>query len=322
MNESGDAPEIRIKNEEQLQQWLDALPIELRAGVAVALVARMALRILPLAATHIPEGVDEASRYSYARLVAPVAFRATALARVAVNYPIRAYEPSHFNADCVQSLCALLNACAAAFAAADIHAIAPGDASVPAASRYLITAGYAAVGAGLAMGRAMCTFTDVRYASFSPSVAASYAADYAAADTAKRAAESDASIVKIAGGTASAADYAAWAAYADHIALWEALNADIDTLERGEKPESLAVRALWSVPMPAGFSETWQALRGALPSDDNWDIWLGWYENVLAGRSPGEAYEHVFASVPLTEWDKGPASANAWIKAHLPKEFV
>ncbi len=31
------------------------------------------------------------------------------------------------------------------------------------------------------------------------------------------------------------------------------------------------------------------------------------------------AYELVFASVPLEVWDRGPAAANAWIKAHLPK---
>jgi hypothetical protein len=36
--------------------------------------------------------------------------------------------------------------------------------------------------------------------------------------------------------------------------------------------------------------------------------------------SHGEAYELVFATVPIKEWDKGHASANRWIKEHLPKE--
>jgi hypothetical protein len=51
----------------------------------------------------------------------------------------------------------------------------------------------------------------------------------------------------------------------------------------------------------------------------NWDVWIDWYEERLRGGSRGKDYELVFASVPAEEWDKGPAAANAWIKAHLPK---
>jgi len=39
----------------------------------------------------------------------------------------------------------------------------------------------------------------------------------------------------------------------------------------------------------------------------------------LRGGSRGEASELVFASVPPDVWEKGPAAANAWIEAHLPK---
>jgi len=44
-----------------------------------------------------------------------------------------------------------------------------------------------------------------------------------------------------------------------------------------------------------------------------------WYNERLRGVSRGEDYELVFASVPLDVWDKGPAAANAWIKANLPE---
>lgn len=121
----------------------------------------------------------------------------------------------------------------------------------------------------------------------------------------------------------SAATYAVDAANANTaVPIWAALSADVDALARGEKPETLAGRELWPGEMPAVLSENWRRLRAALPTDENWDVWIGWYEDVLAGRSRGEDYELVFASVPDEEWDKGPAAANAWIKANLPKEPV
>ena len=42
----------------------------------------------------------------------------------------------------------------------------------------------------------------------------------------------------------------------------------------------------------------------------------------LYASSRGEAYELVFATVPIEVWDKGPAAANRWIKEHLPKEPI
>ena len=57
----------------------------------------------------------------------------------------------------------------------------------------------------------------------------------------------------------------------------------------------------------------------ALPArNEDWDVWIDWYEERLLGGSRGEAYELVFASAPQEVWNEGPAAANAWIKAHLP----
>ena len=66
-------------------------------------------------------------------------------------------------------------------------------------------------------------------------------------------------------------------------------------------------------------NDAWARLRAALPKDEDWDVWIDWYEERMRGGSRGEDYELVFASVPKEEWDKGSAAANAWIKAHLPK---
>ena len=63
-------------------------------------------------------------------------------------------------------------------------------------------------------------------------------------------------------------------------------------------------------------------MKNALAGMDNWQVWIDWYSDHLAGKSRGEARELIFASVPQSEWEKGPAAANAWIAAHLPKPGV
>jgi hypothetical protein len=75
---------------------------------------------------------------------------------------------------------------------------------------------------------------------------------------------------------------------------------------------------LWLRARPQWANIAWAEFQALLPDRDDWDVWIDWYEIRLRGGSRGEAYELVFASVPQEEWDKGPAAANAWIKAHLP----
>jgi hypothetical protein len=75
---------------------------------------------------------------------------------------------------------------------------------------------------------------------------------------------------------------------------------------------------LWRNSSPNWLGDAWVKLRRNLPAGEDWDVWIDWYEERLRGGSRGEAYELIFASVPKEEWDKGPAAANAWIKAHLP----
>jgi hypothetical protein len=74
---------------------------------------------------------------------------------------------------------------------------------------------------------------------------------------------------------------------------------------------------LWASELPSWATADWTLIQSSWPSNENWDVWIAWYEARLRGGSGGEDYELVFASVPQEEWDKGPATANAWIKAHL-----
>ncbi len=81
---------------------------------------------------------------------------------------------------------------------------------------------------------------------------------------------------------------------------------------------ALIDKPLWS----ASHDQTehaWSVLPNSLPRDHGWSVWVDWYEARLRGGSRDEDYELIFASVPRDEWDKGPAAANAWIKAHLPE---
>ena len=99
-------------------------------------------------------------------------------------------------------------------------------------------------------------------------------------------------------------------------AMWEEIRVDVASIQEfGVNTSSDA--PLWSKGAPEWATVAWESLRQALPEDQSWEVWTKWYEERLRGVSRGEAYELVFASVPQEEWDKGPATANAWIKAHL-----
>jgi broad specificity phosphatase PhoE len=89
--------------------------------------------------------------------------------------------------------------------------------------------------------------------------------------------------------------------------------------------QRLGVRWLTDLPLwreipPGWWKDGWQRLKAALPNDEDWDVWIDWYEERLLGGSRGEGYELVFARAPQQVWEKGPAAANAWIKAHLPRD--
>ena len=90
---------------------------------------------------------------------------------------------------------------------------------------------------------------------------------------------------------------------------------DVSTIATRAAAE-VATMPLWSTGPELG---AWTAVKAALSTGGDWDVWIDWYEERLHGGSRGEDYEIVFASVPQEEWDKGPAAANAWIKGHLPK---
>jgi len=101
-------------------------------------------------------------------------------------------------------------------------------------------------------------------------------------------------------------------------AAWNQIRSDVEATKR-DGVGTLLRAPLWRQSEPTWARRAEESLQAALPEDEDWDVWIDWYEERLRGGSRGENYETVFASVPKEEWDKGAAAANAWIKAHLPR---
>jgi hypothetical protein len=98
--------------------------------------------------------------------------------------------------------------------------------------------------------------------------------------------------------------------------MWQEVGEDAESAERSGAG-SLVYSALWKQGAPDWASAAWNGLKAALPQDENWQVWIDWYDDRLRGKSGGEDYELVFASVPLDVWNQGAAAANAWIRDHL-----
>ena len=99
---------------------------------------------------------------------------------------------------------------------------------------------------------------------------------------------------------------------------WNQIRSDIEAIQRDDVG-ALLDAPLWRQREPRWVRPAVDSLREALPQDEDWDIWIDWYGQRLLGGSPSTEYELVFASVPPKEWERGPTSANAWIKANLQR---
>lgn len=141
---------------------------------------------------------------------------------------------------------------------------------------------------------------------------ASAAASREAADAATYAAAS-------ADSAAKCADRVAWAVSGRRQPvtgrgdMWSAVSRDASRHQGVE----LASLPLWPDGAPDWAADHWRHLREALPLVDDWQVWIDWYQRRLDGVSDPEDIELVYATVPPSEWDKGPAVANKWIRERL-----
>jgi hypothetical protein len=247
--------------------------------VAIIIAARAAMRVLPVTALDASTHRRDAQP-EFGGMIAAV-FRAAALARVAGKYRIRANELR------------VSEAISAAALAADA-----------ARAAYIADA----VSASHAAARAVYA-TDAAYAVY-------------AASAATRAAEAFSAFA-----IADSIDTVDAAAAAFREIAWRAVSSDADFLLAKEPSwygvnshvSELAEHPLWPGQTPDIAELWWRHLRAALPSADDWAVWIEWYEARLKGGPVQEEIELVYATVPLEKWDEGPAAANAWIKAKLTR---
>jgi hypothetical protein len=114
------------------------------------------------------------------------------------------------------------------------------------------------------------------------------------------------------------------AAYADSSLA----NASLDELAAvengGDGPAriSIAIKLtswpLWPGATPHRISSAWEDLKQRLwsASDADWEFWIEWYEDLLAGRPSGldKAFDVALATLPNELWEQGPKVVNARIK--------
>ncbi len=159
------------------------------------------------------------------------------------------------------------------------------------------------------------------------SAATSAVAEFAAGLAIFRFGDADERIAGAVALTASAADTtrAAGAAVdaaqalpaADRGAVWIATRRDALSIASGAAAEALADAPLWLGAPPRWAADVWEDFCAALPTGQSWEVWIGWYEDRLAGSVRAEADELAFASVPEALWRLSAAAANQSIKEHL-----
>lgn len=306
-----------FKNRRQFEAWLENQPRE----VAIALAARVALRVLPV--------VQTAKGYKGC-LVLPV-FRATAVSWSKAKYPAHETELVDYAATAYVSAVAAAAAVVVAAATADAAAVRAASAvcsavaTVTAAARAAAAAvrtadAYAAVAATratAASARAAAARADDSYAAIAAFRAAAYAAAFAD-DANNAAAYADARGYAVVVRDADAATTASAAAFAGNASsrfFWSALSTDATRAEKGKKTCAIAGSPLWPRGQPDELRSLWQELKaGLLAAKQDWRVWTTWYDDCLDGRFRGEERELGYVRIDEHLWDQSPAIVNAEIK--------
>jgi hypothetical protein len=80
-------------------------------------------------------------------------------------------------------------------------------------------------------------------------------------------------------------------------------------------------KPLWPGEIPAWAADAWAQLRAALKrEEEDWEVWLDWYEDRLAGRASRDpALDRALASFYEELWAQGPRAVNATIRELLDK---
>lgn len=109
-------------------------------------------------------------------------------------------------------------------------------------------------------------------------------------------------------------------------AAFAAVQDDFDTIVSHEGLGQAATRAaaracapLWTGEIPNWAGTAWAQMRSMLASaNDDWDVWINWYEHRLAGTPSVDAdLDIACAMLPNDLWEQGPKAVNAEIKRRM-----
>ena len=101
--------------------------------------------------------------------------------------------------------------------------------------------------------------------------------------------------------------------------FWRAVERDVFQIqekwtESGD-PETvvqgLSGMPLWLGGVPTWVSDEWENFTDELPDNENWFVWIEWYQARLAGHHEEKEIEAKRVAIPEVDWEQGPAHVNS-----------
>ena len=114
-----------------------------------------------------------------------------------------------------------------------------------------------------------------------------------------------------------------------HIAdFWKAVERDTKLLMTENGPPGILGRlaakvmekSLWIHDIPIWAGRRWADFKEELPENEEWQVWIDWYERRLVGRSANEMLEFQCVTIPNDEWKQGPAHVNTIIAELIERQ--
>jgi hypothetical protein len=95
----------------------------------------------------------------------------------------------------------------------------------------------------------------------------------------------------------------------------EAIMSDRRQISDGDRVADLSRAPLWPDGVPKQIETEWSTLKNhLLDCDEDWDVWIDWYEYRLLGWPPDPGLDLARATLPENFWEKGPSAVNAELK--------
>lgn len=100
--------------------------------------------------------------------------------------------------------------------------------------------------------------------------------------------------------------------------FFEALATDAKLLDQRVSTVVLANSQLWPRQIPGQVNSNWGELRFTLlDADENWEVWINWYEERLSGETENPDVEIARVRIDESIWKQEPSEVNAYIRKVL-----